>query len=252
MLTADLSRWTDRVALVTGASSGIGEAIAQRLVHEGMQVVGCARRIDRLLHLRERLGARFLPEACDLRDPAQVEALFDRLEARGLSPSVLVNNTGLARKDSLIDGSTEGWREMFEVNVIALCQCTQRAVQAMRAADDDGVVIHISSLAAHRVPVGGNSVYAATKHAVRALTEGLRQELHAAGSGVRVSAVSPGLVETEFPAVYHGSAAAAALAAADFPLLHPTDVADAVAWILSQPPHVQVHDLLLRPRRQPN
>ncbi len=249
---SDLSRWTDRVALVTGASAGIGEAIAVRLVHEGLRVVGCARRLDRMTHLRARLGARFTPMQVDLRDPDAIDDLFDNLDARGLRPAVLVNNAGLARKDSLLDGAREGWREMFDVNVLALSHCTQRAVRGMRANGDDGAVVHISSMAAHRVPVGGNSVYAATKFAVRALTEGLRQELHAAGSAVRVSAVSPGLVETEFPAVYHGSAAAAALAAADFPILHPADVADAVAWILSQPAHVQVHDVLLRPRRQPN
>jgi NADP-dependent 3-hydroxy acid dehydrogenase YdfG len=248
----DLSRWTDRVALVTGASSGIGEAVAVRLVHEGMRVIGCARRLDRMQHLRDRLGARFVPMQADLRDPTAIEALFASLDAQGLIPAVLVNNAGLASKDSLLDGQREGWREMFDVNVLALCQCTQRAVRGMRAHGDDGAVVHISSMAGHRVPVGGNSVYAATKFAVRALTEGLRQELYAAGSGVRVSAVSPGLVETEFPAVYHGSAAAAALAAADFPILHPADVADAVAWILSQPAHVQVHDVLLRPRRQPS
>ncbi len=248
----DLSRWTDRVALVTGASSGIGEAIAQRLVHEGLRVVGCGRRLDRLQRLRERLGARFEPFEVDLRDEAAIHGMFAVIERRVGPVDVLINNAGLGLDASLISGDPRAWREMLDTNVMALAICTQLALRRMRAGPDDGMIIHISSMAGHRVPPGGGSMYAATKFAVRALTEGLRQELHAAGSGVRVGAVSPGLVETEFPQRYHGSADAAAMAAHDFPLLHPADIADAVAFMLSQPPHVQVHDLLLRPRRQPN
>lgn len=246
----DLSHWTDRVALVTGASSGIGEAIAKRLVDEGMRVVGCARRVERLNRLRERLGARFVPYEVDLRDDAAVHGMFAVIERRVGPVDVLVNNAGLGRDASLISGDPRLWREMIDTNVVALALCSQLALRRMRAGPDDGMIIHIGSMAGHRLPPGGNGMYAATKFAVRALTEGLRQELHAAGSGVRVGAVSPGLVETEFPQRFYATEEEAAQAAHDFPILHPADVADAVAYMLSQPPHVQVHDVLLRPRRQ--
>ena len=111
-------------------------------------------------------------------------------------------------------------------------------------------VIHIGSMSGHRVP-GTGGVYSATKFAVRSLTEGLRRELRAADSDVRVSAISPGYVETEFAAVYSSSEQAARETYARFPCLQPEDVAAAVLHALEQPPHVQIHDILLRPTRQP-
>jgi NADP-dependent 3-hydroxy acid dehydrogenase YdfG len=121
----------------------------------------------------------------------------------------------------------------------------------MRRRGDDGYVVHVSSMAAYRIPPGGGA-YAATKFAVRALTEGLRQELRQAGSGIRVTAISPGFVETEFAGIFHGDEERGRQTYGRFPVLQADDIAKAVHFVLSQPPHVQFHDLLLRPTQQPN
>jgi len=245
-----MGRWRERVALVTGASSGIGRAIALLLAREGLRVAACARRVERLEELRADAGAgELLPLGVDLRNEAQILQMFERIRAEWGGVDVLVNNAGLGHDAPLAAGSTEQWREMLDVNVLALSVCTREAISDMRRRGDDGHVIHISSMAAHRVPPG-SGMYAATKFAVRALTEALRQELRHEGSKIRVSALSPGYVETEFAAHYHKSEAAAKKTYGRFQVLQPDDVAQAVRFVLESPPHMQVHDILIRPRDQ--
>lgn len=246
-----MDRYRDKTALVTGATSGIGVATARRLVAEGMHVVACGRRQDRLAALQAELGAGLSTAIVDLRDEQSIAAMFAEARARRGGIDVLVNNAGLGHDAPLSSGSTAHWREMLEVNVLALCICTREALADMRARGDAGHVVHISSMAAYRVPPG-SGVYSASKFAVRALTEGLRQELREAGSRVRVSAISPGYVETEFAERYHQSEEAARNTYGRFPVLQPEDIAEAVVYVLSQPEHVQVHDVLMRPTDQPN
>lgn len=239
------------VALITGASSGIGAAIAEQLAAGGYRLVLCARRQERLQALANSLqakGAAVLTCGCDLRDEASILRLFEQIRQTWHHLDVLVNNAGLGHRAPLMSGDTEAWREMLEVNVLALCICTREAIQMM---GDRGHIVHISSLSGHRVP-SANGVYAASKFAVRALTEGLRQELRAANSQVRVSAISPGYTETEFAEKYNRSPEKARQIYDQYPMLQPQDVAQAVAYVLSQPDHVQVHDVLLRPTQQPN
>ena len=240
-----------RVALVTGASSGIGAAIARRLAAEGMKLALLARRAERLEQLRSELDAELLLLPTDLRDEAAILRAFDTIRSRWGGVDVLINNAGLGRKAPLSSGSTEAWREMLEVNVLALCICTREAVQDMKRNGRAGHVLHVSSMSAHRVPEG-SGVYSATKFAVRSLTEGLRRELNEEGSPIRVSSISPGFVETEFAEVFHGDASAAERTYGRYKVLESEDVAEAVLWMLSQPEHVQVHDLLVRPRAQPS
>ena len=150
-----------------------------------------------------------------------------------------------------MEGNTEDRREMLEVNVLALCICTREAIADMRSRDRPGHVFHIASMASHRVPPGSGAAYAATKHAVRALTEGLRKELRAEQSSIRVTAISPGFVETEFATVFaHGDPGAAERAYGRFPVLTPDDVASAVLYALGAPAHMEVHDVLMRPTAQ--
>lgn len=239
---------TPPIALITGASSGIGAAIARKLAQQSYRVIAVARRQARL----QALAAEFpdgviTPEVADLRQEADILALFQRVKALG-GVEVLVNNAGLGHRASLLSGSTDGWREMLDINVLALTICTREAVQQMRANGDQGHVINIGSMAGHRV-LPGSTFYAATKFAVRALTEGLRQELREAGSAIRVSAVSPGLVETEFAAKLDDPEKAKETYGR-FPVLQPDDIAEAVWYLLSQPDHVQVHDVLVRPTQQ--
>ena len=241
-----MERWRDRVALVTGASAGIGAAVATMLGESGMRVAVCARRLDRL----QALGDDMLALPCDVRDEAQILATCDAVRSEWGGIDILVNNAQ-SMDAPLTTGATANWRELLEVNVLALSVFTREAVADMHRRGVSGHVVHISSLSAHRVPPGNGGMYAATKHAVRALTEGLRHELHAAGSDVRVTAISPGFVETEFAEVATGSRERAAEVYARYPCLQSDDVVAAVRYTLSQPPHVQVHDVLLRPARQP-
>lgn len=234
------------VAVITGASSGIGRAIAHRLAQEGYRLALCARRKERLLQLKEELGQQVevLVGAVDLRQESDILSFFNQIRQQWGSVDVLINNAGLGYKESLMDGRTEAWREMLEVNVLALCICTREAVQDMRR-QGKGHIVHISSMSGHRVP-SASGVYAATKFAVRGLTEALRRELRADDLDIRISSVSPGLTETEFAANYHQSPEKADEIYNRFPVLQPQDIADTVAHILQQPPHVQIHDVMVR------
>lgn len=240
-----------RVALVTGASSGIGKAIATSLLDRGARVALSARRADRL----DQIAAQY-PADCvlvcpaDLRSEDDIAAVFQKIRDVWEGVEMLINAGGLGIRAPLTEGPIEAWREMLEVNVLGLCICTREAVSDMRRLGDSGHVVHVSSMAGHRVP-GGSGVYSATKYAVRALTEGLRKELRELDSEIRVSSVSPGFVETEFAEVYHGSREAAARTYGRFKVLKPEDVAATVLHILEAPPYVSIHDILLRPTRQP-
>ncbi|ASC72166.1 short-chain dehydrogenase family oxidoreductase [Halomicronema hongdechloris C2206] len=238
--------------MVTGASSGIGRAIAQRLGQDGYRLALCARRQEELDTLQQELvaqGTAVITRPVDLRREADILAFFEDIRQRWGGVDVLINNAGLGHKQSLMDGETAAWRDMLEVNVLALCICTREATRDMRAKGGRGHVIHIGSMSGHRVP-GGSGVYSATKFAVRSLTEGLRQELRATASDIRISSISPGFVQTEFAEKYHQSAAKATELYSQYSVLQPDDIAAAVAYILQQPDHVQVHDLLVRPTRQ--
>ena len=236
-----MERWTGKVALVTGASAGIGRAVAERLVAEGMTVAGCARRLERLQQI-----PGLVPYAVDLRKESQILEMFADIKTRHGGVDVLINNAGLGHHAPLLRGDTSAWREMLEVNVLALCVCTREAVAQMRSGGGEGHIIHISSMAGHRVP-GGSGVYSATKYAVRSLTEGLRQELREADLPIRVGAISPGFVETEFAEHYHKSEEAAEQTYGRYQVLRDKDVAETVVYVLSQPSHVQVHDVVMRP-----
>jgi NADP-dependent 3-hydroxy acid dehydrogenase YdfG len=241
----------ERVALVTGASSGIGRAVADALLDRGARVALLARRRDRLEDLaKDHDAARTLVCPSDLRREEEIRRAFERVRATWGGVDIVVNAGGLGRRAPLVEGDADAWREMLEVNVLGLCICTSEGVRDMRRRGDDGNVVHISSMSGHRVP-GGSGVYAATKFAVRALTEGLRKELRQLGSNIRVTAVSPGFVETEFAEVYHGSTEAAEQTYGRFQVLQPQDVAAAVLYAIEAPPHVAVHDILMRPTEQP-
>lgn len=247
---ADGGRWAGRVALVTGASSGIGRAIARELHALGMRVAVTGRRPERLAALASELGEDVLTFPCDLRELSNIDDIFARIQAAWGGVDVLVNNAGLGHETPLIGGNREHWREMLEVNVLALCACTSLAVSDMQRRNVEGHVIHVSSMAAHRVP-SGSGVYSATKYAVRSLTEGLRQELRELGSPVRVSSISPGYVETEFHGRYFQDEDRAQATYRRYPVLQPDDVARSVLHVLAAPPHVQIHDVLVRATQQP-
>jgi len=245
---SELERWRGKVALVTGASSGIGEAIARRLSQLGLHVCVTARAEERVRALCEELGEQATPLAMDVSDERSVKNAFAQIQEKLGGLHVLVNNAGLGFEESLLEGSTERWRQMLEVNILGLCMCTREGVALMRKSEE-GHVFHLGSMAGHRIAVGSN-VYGATKYAVRALTESLRQELFANNLPIRVTSVSPGFVETNFHAQYFGDENKSAELYSRQKVLEPTDIADAVQYALGTPPHVAVHDVLVRSRHQ--
>lgn len=244
-----------RTAVVTGASSGIGEATARALAGLGMRVALAARRRDRLERLASELrqnGADLLVQQTDVRREADLLALFAVVRERFGGVDVLVNNAGLGLAAPIASGETERWRTMLEVNVLALCIASREAIRDMERRGVAGHIVQVSSMAGHRVPGIDSAVYSGTKFAVRAITEGMRQELRAKQSPIRVSCVSPGYVETEFAEVFSGSKEAAQKTYARLKVLEAADVAEAIRWIVTQPPHVEVHDVLVRPTDQRN
>ena len=247
-----IERWRGRVAVVTGASSGIGRAVASALAKAGMRVALGARRLDKLEEVVESLHpAEAWAFRVDVCDPTSVWLFFDALDNHWGAVDVLVNNAGVGFKGTQWAQDEDEWVQMFDVNVVGLLRTTKAALQRMeRAEDRPSHIFHISSMAAHRVPAE-TSVYSATKHAVKALTEGLRFDLRAAGRSTRVTSISPGFVETEFLEPYLRSTEAVEAVRAAYPLLTPDDVANAVLYALSAPEGVQVHDIQMRPTQQP-
>jgi NADP-dependent 3-hydroxy acid dehydrogenase YdfG len=236
-----------KTAVVTGASSGIGAATARLLAQHKCNVVLAARREDRLNGLAAELGEGALAVPTDVTDPATCEALVSRAVGDFGSVDILVANAGLGLYGSIAEGEPEDWRRMFEVNVLGVLYVTRAAVRHMLGRGS-GDVIFVSSLAGRRVPRADGTVYAATKHALTAVAEGLRMEVHT--KGIRVISVEPGLVRTEFPENSYPSAREY-YAQREYSPLEAEDIAEAILYAVEQPPRVSVNEMLLRPTEQP-
>ncbi|HET6230222.1 MAG TPA: SDR family oxidoreductase [Longimicrobiaceae bacterium] len=235
--------------LVTGASSGIGEACARAFAALGSRLVLAARRTDRLEALAAELRGAHGTEShlmeLDVRDVGVVTRVLAALPPEWAEIDVLVNNAGLGRgTEKVHEASSADWDEMIDTNVKGLLYVTRSVVPGM-VARGRGHVVNIGSLAGHEVYPGG-AVYCATKHAVDAITRGLRLDL--LGTGVRVSTVDPGMVETNFSVVrFKGDEDRAKKVYAGMTPLGPDDVADAVAWCATRPPHVSIDEVILKP-----
>ena len=233
-----------RTAVVTGASSGIGAASARALARDGFHVVCAARREDRITELAEEIGGRAV--VCDVTDPESVAALAATLE----DVDVLVNNAGGAfDQDSVEAADAEVWARMFDVNALSIVRVTQALLPALRAGDG-GLVINMGSTAG-RVAYENGGGYTAAKHAVKVITQTLRLELVA--EPLRFTEIAPGMVKTDeftlnrvggdqerYDKVYEGVAE---------PLVA-EDVAECVRWVASLPSHVDIDELVVRPRAQ--
>ncbi|MCW2807320.1 MAG: hypothetical protein JWQ93_1275 [Marmoricola sp.] len=233
-----------RIAVVTGASSGIGQASARALAADGFHVVCAARRRDRIEALAEEIGGRAV--VCDVTDPESVAQLAASLETL----DVLVNNAGGAFDQDTVETADAGvWARMFDVNALSVVRVTQALLPALRA-DGGGLVINMGSTAG-RVAYERGGGYTAAKHAVRVITQTLRLELVA--EPLRFTEIAPGMVRTEeftlnrvdgdrarYDAVYEGVAE---------PLVA-EDVAEAVRWVASLPSHVDIDEIVIRPRAQ--
>ena len=231
-----------KLAVVTGASSGIGAATAVALAESGFDVLLGARRVDRLRAVAEPIGARF--EQLDVTDPASVQAFVDPIDRLDL----LVNNAGGALGvDRIEAASDERWRAMWEVNFLGLARMTRSLLPALLASGE-GHVMNIGSIAGFETYPGGAG-YTGAKHAVRALTKTLRVEL--VGKPIRVTEICPGLVETEFSKVrFDQDAEKAAAVYKGMTPLTSEDVADCIVWAATRPPHVNIDEIVVRPRDQ--
>ena len=245
-----ISKWKNEVALVTGASSGIGWGIALALGRAGMKVAVTGRRkeqLEKLLAVLNDYEVEGLAIPADFSREEDIVQVFERIRSEWGGVRVLINNAGLGYQEDLAQGSAESWREMLNVNVLALTLCMQEAIKDMEPAGA-GQIINISSVAGHRVPSGKQfGMYSATKHAVKALTEAMWGELAAKGSPIKIATISPGLVETEWHAKAFADEARAQQRYAEIQSLQPEDIADVVCFLLSTPGHVQINEITLRP-----
>lgn len=242
-----MSSLKDKIVFVTGASAGIGQACARAFAALGARILMCARRVERLDKLADELekdlGAKTHAFVLDVRDRAAVEKALDELPAEWRAIDVLVNNAGLSRGlDKLHEGLLSDWDEMIDANIKGLLYVSRAVIPGM-VERGRGQVINIGSIAGREVYPKGN-VYCATKYAVRALSQGLRLDLN--GTPVRVSEVAPGLTETEFSLVrFHGDEERAEKVYQGYTPLRPEDIADAVVWCATRPPHVNIAEMLV-------
>ncbi|MCH1865946.1 SDR family oxidoreductase [Nocardioides sp. CFH 31398] len=232
-------------AVVTGASSGIGAATARHLAAAGFHVFCAARRADRIADLASEIDGTAV--TCDVTDAGQVAALAEQV---GGSLDVLVNNAGGAFGSTPVaEADAEQWRAMYEVNVIGLMQVTKALLPALKASGA-GIICNVGSTAG-RIAYEGGAGYTAAKHGTQVVTETLRLELW--DQPVRVTEIAPGMVQTdEFSLVRFGGdqdKADAVYAGVKEPLVA-DDVAEAITWMVTRPAHVNVDELVIRPRAQ--
>jgi NADP-dependent 3-hydroxy acid dehydrogenase YdfG len=267
-IDADLS---GRTAIVTGASSGIGRAIAERMGAAGAHVILSGRTADAMADSAARItdaGGRATVLVGDVREPSAIEALVATALAADGRLDIFVNNAGVSFLGGVLDGSVEEWREMLDINVLSLLVGTTAAVAAMREVGNRGHIVNVSSVAALRPDSG---VYGATKHAVNVITNSLRQEL--LDDPIQVTSIMPGLVATNIgrnadPELLAGIVAmsgieveivpgerlpddvleAAQAVLADI-MIAPDDVADAVLYAVTQPAHVHIPEIVIRPNK---
>ncbi|XP_044731172.1 farnesol dehydrogenase-like isoform X3 [Chrysoperla carnea] len=252
-----MEQWIGAVAVVTGASAGIGESIAIELVKKGLKVVGLARRIDRLNKLKEDLkneSGEFHPIKCDMTIEEDILAAFQWTRNNLSGVNLLVNNAGTLRNTSLTEGKTSDWKTVIDLNLLGLCIATREAVKIMTEKNIAGLIIHINSVAGH-YPISSMAsqinVYGATKYGVTNLAETLRLELAAKKSNIRVTSLSPGYVKTEIlEAAGFGTMKGTDETFKDAPTLEPLDISNAILYLMSTPPSVNVTELTIRPTRE--
>jgi len=242
----------NKIVFVTGASSGIGRSCARAFAAEGARLILAARRAERIealaAELEEAHAVSVLRLTFDVRNAEAVAAAVAGLPDEWKAVEVLVNNAGLSRGLSkLHEGEIRDWEEMIDTNVKGLLYVSRAVIPGM-VARGRGHVINIGSIAGHEVYPSGN-VYCATKFGVKALSKGMRMDL--TGTGLRVSSVDPGMVETEFSLVrFRGDGERAAKVYQGLDPLTPDDVADAVVYCATRPPHVNVSEMIVMPTAQ--
>lgn len=234
-----------KVALITGATSGIGKATAEKLASEGFNLVLCGRRTERLENLKSTLGnqVKVATLAFDVRDKGAISRAIDSLEAPFNQIDILINNAGNAHgMEPIQTGNTDDWEAMIDINVKGLLYVSKAIIPGM-IERKKGHIINVGSSAGKEVYPNGN-VYCASKFAVDALNQGMRMDLYQ--HGIKVGAIDPGLVQTEFSEVrFKGDTDRASKVYQGFECLQPQDIADIIHFVISRPAHVNIADLLV-------
>jgi len=239
-----------KIILVTGASSGIGYATAEALAKQGAKVIGCARNIQKLQDLSKQLGGDSIYAiTADFTKEADVVALYKEIAQKFGKLDVLVNNAGIGGSASLLEGDYQGWKDMLDLNILGLTLSTREAVKLIEAGGSQSAnIINLNSILGHYTPTSpSGQFYAATKTMVGALTEGLRKS--AQSKNIRVTSLSPGVVETEFFDKAFGEGASQKFFT-QYKVLEGKDIADAIIYILTAPPHVNIDELTITPLHQ--
>lgn len=240
-----MDRWIGKVAVVTGSSSGIGAATAKKLAQAGMVVVGLARRVERTEALKsdldESVRHRLHAVKCDVTKDEDIRKSFEWVEKTLGGVDVLVNNAGIYRMTKLIDANNSSMiREVLDTNLLGLIFCSREAFQSMKKRSVNGHIIHINSEAGHKTGLPHLNAYCASKFAVTALTDTMRQEFLEENTKIKVTSISPGMVRTDMlPESIRTENVV--------PLLEAEDIANAIIYVLGTPSHVQVHELRIKP-----
>lgn len=243
-----------KIALVTGASAGIGKATAQKLAENKFNIIITGRRLKQLEELKNELGIKYKSDVLilnfDIRNQEETSNAIDTLPEAWKKIDVLVNNAGLSvGLDHIQDGNIDDWERMIDTNVKGLLYIT-RKVAPLMIARNSGHIVNITSIAGKEVYEKGN-VYCATKFAVDALTKGMRIDL--LNHNIKVTSIAPGMAETEFSVVrFKGDKDRADQVYKGFTPLNAEDVADAILYAISRPPHVNISDILIMPTAQAN
>lgn len=247
-----INSMTSKIAFITGATSGIGEACAILFAQQGYQLILAGRRAERLeklsLHLEDKYAIQVMPLVLDVRNKTELTTILEALPSQWRKVDVLVNNAGLSQGLDPVDkGDTDDWDTMIDTNIKGLLYVTKIVSNWMIPAKR-GHIINIGSIAGKEVYPNGN-VYCATKHAVDALNKGMRMDL--LPYGIKVTAINPGAVETEFSLVrFKGDEERAKAVYENFEPLIAQDIADAIWFAVSRPAHVNINDMLIMPTAQ--
>ncbi len=242
------------IALITGATSGIGKSTAQLFAKNGYDVIITGRRKERLTEVQKHIETEFkvkvLSLCFDIRKQNEVQKAIDELPNHFKAIDILVNNAGLAAGlSSIQDGNLEHWERMIDTNIKGLLYMT-KGISKIMIENKKGHIINVGSVAGKEAYANGN-VYCATKHAVDALNKSMRIDL--LQHGIKVSAINPGMVETEFSVVrFDGDAERAKKVYDGLQALTPDDIAETIYWMASRPAHVNINDIIIMPTAQAN
>ncbi|KAH8420726.1 hypothetical protein KR222_003236 [Zaprionus bogoriensis] len=240
--------WRNKVAVITGASVGIGASTALALANAGMIVVGLARRAELIEALSAQVSGegKIVARQCDLSDDEQLVSSFSWIQEHFHCIHVLVCNAGILKASFLSEWPPKDIKELFDLNVVATASCLRETLRHMAKTKQRCHIVVINSVLGHRipeVPVPLFSVYPATKHAITALCQTVRQEIHFLKLNIKLTSICPGMVDTDFLSVY-------SQAVHELPKLQSDDVAKAVLYALDTPDGVQVEDIVLQQMRK--